>query len=184
MIEQMETFPKQTFRNRCQILTSSGRLNLVVPVSKPNGNHTLTRDIEINYREPWNHHHWKSIQTAYRSSPYFTYYADIFQPLFASRETSLAEHNRVILSVLCKILNLNLSVTFTDDYFKQPANVLDLRYEMTSKKPRTGMPFPDYPQVFSYKSSFTEDLSILDLIFNLGPDARKYISKLFVQIST
>ena len=178
LIEQMESFPKQTFRNRCEILTSSGKLNLVVPVSKPDGNHTFTKDILISYREPWNHHHWKSIQTAYRSSPYFNYYTDIFQPLFESTETSLLEHNREILSVLCKVLKLKLSVTFTDDYFKQPDNTLDLRLEITPKKSRPGLSFPEYQQVFSHLSGFIEDLSILDLLFNKGPDTIEYLRSL------
>lgn len=175
LIEQMESFPKQTFRNRCEILTSSGRLNLVVPVSKPNGNHTLTKDIRISYREPWNKHHWKSIQTAYRSSPYFNYYADILQPLFESKETSLLQHNQEILSVLSKILKLKLSVTFTEDYLRQPANTTDLRFEMTPKKSRPGVAFPDYPQVFSHISGFVANLSILDLLFNMGPETGKYL---------
>ena len=157
-------------------MTSSGKLNLVVPVSKPGGNHTLTKDIEISYRQLWNRHHWKSIQSAYRSSPYFNYYADSIQPLFQSKETMLLAHNREILSVISKILKLKLSVTFTDDYLKQPANALDLRSEMTPKKTWTGMSFPEYPQVFSHKAGFMENLSILDLLFNLGPDSNDYLS--------
>jgi hypothetical protein len=174
-IEIMETYPKQTYRNRCEIMTSSGKLDLVVPVSKPNGNHTITRDVIISYREPWNYHHWKSIQTAYRSSPYFNFYSDLLQPLFETQETSLVEHNRQILDLVCKILKLKVSIEYTTDYLKDPEGILDLRKEMTPKEKRKGLNFPQYPQVFSYKSGFMEDMSIIDLIFNTGPDARRHL---------
>jgi hypothetical protein len=174
-IEQMETFPKQTYRNRCEIMTASGPLNLIVPVTKPNGDHTITRDVEISYREPWQQHHWKSIQTAYRSSPYFIYYADILQPLFESGETSLIEHNYYILSVINRILHLDVSIEFTSEYIKLPEELIDLRKEISPKKGRHGLSFSEYPQVFSHKSGFMPDLSILDLLCNLGPEAKGYL---------
>ncbi len=174
-IEQMETFPKQTYRNRCEIMTSSGKLDLVVPVSKPNGNHTKSRDIMIAFREPWNQHHWKSIQTAYRSSPYFDYYADFLQPLFESGETSLIAHNYKILSVINRILHLDVSIEFTSEYIKLPEELIDLRKELSPKKERQGISFPEYPQVFSHKFGFMPDLSILDLLCNLGPEAKGYL---------
>jgi hypothetical protein len=174
-IEQMETYPKQTYRNRCEIMTSAGKLSLVVPVSKPFGNHTLTKDVEISYREPWNQHHWKSITTAYRSSPYFTFYSDLFQPLFESRETSLLKLNREILDLVCKIVKLDVTIENTTDYIKAPEGILDLRKEMTPKKQHNGINFPEYPQVFSHISGFEADLSILDLLFNMGPETGRYL---------
>jgi len=177
-IEQMETFPRQTYRNRCEILTAAGKLNLIVPVYKPDGNHTLTRDVEISYREPWNHLHLKSIQTAYRSSPYFNYYEDIIQPLFESGESSLLSHNLEILSVISKILRLELSIGFTGDYIKHPADKFDLRAEMKPKKSRPGIALQEYPQVFSHKFGFIADLSILDLLFNMGPEAGRYLESI------
>jgi hypothetical protein len=175
LIEQMETFPKQTFRNRCEIMTSAGKLNLVVPVTKPNGNHTLTKDIEISYREPWQQHHWKSIQTAYRSSPYFNYYADIIQPLFELKETSLIANNQIIISLLNKIIGLGSKFEFTQDYIKQPVDLIDLRSAISPKKKPEGLSFQEYPQVFSHKFGFVKNLSVLDLIFNLGPDTKRYL---------
>jgi hypothetical protein len=178
LIEQMETYPKQTYRNRCEIMTSAGKLALVVPVIKPNGNHTLTKDIEICYREPWQQHHWKSIQTAYRSSPYFNYYSDILQPLFEESETSLIIHNQKVLSSICSIIGIDLSLTFTEDYIKIPVDFIDLRKEMTPKKQRTGISFPEYPQVFGHKFGYIEDLSVLDLLLNLGPDVNRYLQSI------
>jgi len=175
-IEQMETYPKQTYRNRCEIMTSSGKLNLIVPVTKPFGNHTLTKDITICYREPWQEHHRKSIQTAYRSTPYFTYYSDLIMPLFLLREESLVVLNEKILEVLLKIIGLNSLMQFTQDFIKKPENLPDLRQEFKPGKKSSGQKLQEYPQVFSHKHGFTSDLSILDLIFNLGPDSRGYLA--------
>jgi hypothetical protein len=182
LIEQMETYPKQTYRNRCEIMTSAGKLNLIIPITKPNGNHTLTKDVEICYHEPWKQHHWKSIQTAYRSSPYFNYYADIIQPLFEEREKLLIHLNQKALSMICRIIGINLSLSFTDDYIKYPEHVTELRSEFTPKRKGIVKIFPEYPQVFSYKFGFIEDLSVLDLIFNLGPEAKNYLSNCAVEI--
>jgi hypothetical protein len=178
LIEQMETYPKQTYRNRCEIITSAGALNLIIPVTKPNGNHTITRDIGITYREPWNHHHWKSIQTAYRSSPYFNYYADILEPFFMLKEPSLIGLNNKILNTINRIISIKPEITFTLDYLKQPEGRVDLRSKMTPKKQQMKMKYPEYPQVFSHIHGFKENLSVLDLIFNLGPEAKEYIMRI------
>jgi hypothetical protein len=179
IIEQMETYPRQTYRNRCEILTSAGKLKLVVPVSKPNGNHTLTKDIQISYREPWNHHHWKSIKTAYRSSPYFNYYSDILGPVFESEEMSLIIRNNEMLTTCCRILKIKIKISFTDDYIRKPAPIPDLRDNMKPNRNYNGVTFPVYPQVFSHKAGFMKDLSILDLIFNKGPEATDYLKELY-----
>ena len=179
LIEACETFPKQTYRNRCEILTSSGRQNLVVPVSKPYGNHTLTRDVLISYREPWHQHHWKSITTAYRSSPYFYYYADLLHPLFNRMESSLLIHNQNILIALIKILGIRPEISLTVDYSKIADGCNDLRTTMKPGRKEPGI-FPEYPQVFSHLTGFIPDLSILDLIFNLGPASGDYLNKVVI----
>jgi hypothetical protein len=180
-IEQMETYPKQTYRNRCEIMTSSGKLSLIVPISKPNGNHTLTKDIEISYREPWQQHQWKSIQTAYRSSPYFNYYADILQPLFSLEERSLISLNNKILQSFYQIIGIQPIIEFTDDYIKEVQGHYDLRLKMKpGKLPESNM--AEYPQVFSHISGFMKDLSVLDLLFNLGPEAKNYLISVYLPI--
>lgn len=176
-IEQMETFPKQTYRNRCEILTAAGKIKLVVPVSKPMGNHTLTKEIIISYRENWPLHQWKSIQAAYRSSPYFNYYEDVIRPLFEMNEHRLVDHNHKILNVLLKILGLNPEIEFTSDYFHQPEGLTDLRHTISGKKKSPGNDLLPYPQVFNHKTGFIPDLSILDLLFNLGNEAKAYLEK-------
>jgi hypothetical protein len=177
-IEQMETYPKQTYRNRCEIMTSAGRLNLVVPVKKIYGNHTMTRDIGITYREPWHRHHWKSLQTAYHSSPYFNYYADYLKLFFETDEVSLLNHNTVILRRLLRLLKMDRQLSFSYDYEKDPEGVADLRLQFKPGKKSECVAFTAYPQVFSHDTGFMEDLSVLDLIFNLGPEAKNYIEDL------
>lgn len=177
-IEQMETFPKQTYRTRCEIMTAGGRASLIVPVSKPQGNHTMTRDIEICFREPWQQHQWKSIQTAYRSAPYFNYYADIIQPIFESRETSLLTHNQNILAAITGLIGIDPTVEFTQDYIKKPENIIDLRSELSPKKHRAFYEFKAYPQVFGHIYGFIGGLSILDLLFNIGPDSVQYLKSI------
>jgi len=173
-IEQWETYPKQTYRNRCEIMTSSGKMNLVVPVIKANGNNTMTRDMEICYREPWQYHNWKSIRTAYLSSPYFNYYADIFHPLFTLNERTLIRLNGEILALVLQIIGIEADLTLTSDFIKNPEGCFDLRSLMKPSHQHEIMT-PEYPQVFSHLHGFINNLSILDLIFNLGPDSKDYL---------
>jgi len=174
-IEQMETFPKQTFRNRCEIMTEAGKASLVVPVTKPQGNHTLTKNVEICYREPWNRNHWKTLQTGYRSSPFFNYYTDILEQLFETQETSLINNNHSILKIIIALLGIELSIQFTQDYEKKPQGMHDLRSEISLIKSPLFYKFPPYPQVFEHKFGFIPNLSILDLLFNVGPEAGRYL---------
>jgi hypothetical protein len=174
-IEQMETFPKQTCRNRCEIMTAAGKDNLIVPVTKPQGNHTMTKDAEICYREPWQQHHWKTLQTAYSSSPFFSYYADSIQPLFETRETLLIEHNYNLLKTISGLIGIDISVEFTKDYKNKPEDMLDLRSEISPKKHLSNHAFSAYPQVFGHKYGFMPGLSILDLLFNAGPETKDYL---------
>ena len=174
-IEQMETFPKQTYRNRCEIMTASGKVNMVVPVIKPQGNHTITKNIEICYNEPWQQQHWKTLQAAYRSSPFFSYYADIIEPMFESREKNLLTQNQIILKTICGLFGVNQLVEFTNEYIKAQPGLMDLRTKFSPGSIIPSFEFSRYPQVFEYRHGFIPNLCILDLLFNLGPDAMGYL---------
>lgn len=174
-IEQMETFPKQTYRNRCEIAAVSGKMSLVIPVSRPYGNHTRTGDIEISYREKWPMRHWRAIQAAYGASPFFSYYADILYGTFLSSETSLIRRNQHNLQVVNTLLGIHPEIKLTGSFVKDPQGTDDLRKAFSPK--RTG-PFKAnfrYPQVFEHWHGFIPGLSILDLLFNLGPDSLAYL---------
>ena len=180
VIDIHETFAKQTYRNRCHIATSGGLLALVVPVVRPNGNHTSTGETGISYHLPWNRSHWRSIEAAYNSSPYFLYYRDAFEPIFSRHHFSLAEMNNQFLKTIFSLLKLKTTITFSDSYLFISSNETDLRLELHPKK----LPFlcklsdfPEYTQVFGPENGFIPNLSIIDLLFNLGPEAKDYLEK-------
>ncbi len=174
-IEAEETFPKQTYRNRCVISTVNGKLDLVVPVTRSFGNHTTTSQVEISFAEPWNKRHWRAIVTAYSSSPFFLYYCDELKPLFKKIDGKLLQHNNRILETLLQIIGFTVDIHLTSTYMREPDDISDLRALIHPKKPALIHEFPNYQQVFKHKQGFIPDLSILDLIFNLGPESKEYL---------
>ena len=111
-LEQYENFPKQTYRNRANIYGANGKLSLIIPI-KHTGDR-LMKDIQISYAENWQKLHWKSIKTAYQSSPYFEYYEDKLQSIFETREPSLLKFNLRALEVLQRILKTDKGFLLTD----------------------------------------------------------------------
>jgi len=180
-IEIHETYPKQTYRNRCQIATASGILGLTVPVKKVNGNHTKTAEIQIDNSTNWPLLHWRSVATAYNKSPYFLYYRDLFEPVFFKKHKLLIELNHELLNGLFNALGCDPDkLVYTREYFHQ-VEMADLRNSFHPKLKHTdfissGM--PRYIQVFEEKLGFIPDLSIVDLLFNLGPEANNYLRKI------
>ncbi|MEJ2594207.1 MAG: WbqC family protein [bacterium] len=176
-IEQYESYPKQTYRNRCEIYAEKGRMPLSIPVTKVNGNRTLTRDVQINNAEPWARNHWRAIETAYRKSPYFIYFKDDFQSRIQQDHTHLLPFNRSLIQLVCDILEISKPVNLTEEFVHQPEDAADLR-DMSPKSDVLGGKFTRYIQVFDGRHGFIPNLSILDLIFNLGPDAKSYLEAL------
>lgn len=176
-IEQYETFPKQTYRNRAVILSANGSLPLVVPVTHPYGNHTYTHNIGISYTERWNVNHWRAIVSAYSASPYFLYYKDKLEAILMQHYERLIDLNEALMQYLFKSLKLSVSLQYTKDY--APAGTIneDYRNLFTPKKD-SDLTFPPYSQVFETKMPFVANLSILDLLFNLGPEAKRYLELL------
>lgn len=171
IIEQHETYPKQTYRNRCEIATANGKLALTIPVIKTYGNHTKTRDIAISDHQNWQALHWRALVAAYANSPYFLYYRDDFEPFFQKKYDNLLQFNLELVQMLLRIMEIEKSIELTTDFEKAPAGVLDLRNEVTPKKPFTLFPLPQYYQVFEERNGFLPGLSIVDLLFNMGPAA-------------
>ena len=175
-IELFETYQKQTFRNHCLIAGPNGAQQLTIPVIKVNGNHTKTKDIIIDGSADWQKIHWKSIETAYNNSPFFLYYRDYFEPYFFRRFESLVEFNNALLNEIFIILRMNIEIEFTEDYQSGQGIFLDRGEELVGKRKPIPLHFRKYTQVFENKYGFLPDLSIIDLIFNLGPEARDYFS--------
>lgn len=166
VFEKQENFVKQTLRSRCAIYGANGKQLLSVPVEK-RGNHIPVTEVRISYKEDWQKIHWRSIVSAYRNSPYFEYYVDEFQLLFETKTELLFELNRTLHQVVMKLLKAEIKHEFTETYISDYGNnVLDLRKEETILPE-----IPRYNQVFEERHGFIPDLSILDLLFNTGPDA-------------
>ncbi len=173
IVEASENFVKQSYRNRCRISTAQGIRELVVPVKHGKGKKIPIRDVEIDYGQPWQKNHWKSLETAYNRSPFFEYYKDHLQLFFNKRYDGLFAFNQAILQECLRFVNLRPTIEFTQEYqLKSPDHLLDLR---ASIHPKAAVPVElqskIYPQVFEDRQAFQAGLSILDLLFSQGPNA-------------
>lgn len=172
--EQFENFPKQTYRNRTVIYGANGKLSLIIPI-KHTGKREF-KDTQISYVEDWQKLHWKSIKTAYQSTPYFEYYEDKLEKIFDDKIESLMAFNLNALSVILNIMKIEKDFTMTEEYFKIPEQ--ENYREKFSAKSESESVFSEYFQSFSDKHGFLKDLSILDLICNIGPESLTYIKNI------
>jgi len=182
LVEQWESFQKQTYRNRCLIATTQGIQALTVPVERGNATSQvrhlstmLIKDIRISNHGNWRHLHWNALQSAYGESPFFEYYQDDVRPFFEKRWDFLLDFNEQIRQTLCELIDIQPRVAFTEDY--QPLADNDYREAI---RPKHTAPDPDfvprpYYQVYQQKHGFLENLSILDLLFNMGPESIFYL---------
>ena len=167
-IEVCETYHKQTYRNRCRVMTANGVENLSVPVVKVHGNHTMTKDVVVSYKEHWQQIHRRCLESAYKAAPYFNHYYDFIRPIFETRFERLIDLNDAALQAILKMLKVKREIVHTTDYLKTVEN--DYRETFSPKAPLDPKLFPAYYQVFNTKFPFAPDLSILDLLFNEGPN--------------
>ena len=176
VIEVWETYHKQTYRNRCRVMTANGVENLSVPVVKVNGNHTMTKDMALSPIEPWQHIHSRCLESAYKAAPYFDHYYDYLRPVFEGHFERLIDLNDATLKAVLKMLKVDKGFVHTTDYVREAEN--DLREAFSLKKQADASLFPTYYQVFNDKHPFAPDLSVLDLVFNEGPEAVGYLKRL------
>ncbi len=181
-IEQYENYQKQSFRNRTQILSANGVLDLSIPVNKRNIKET-TRDIQISYKENWQIKHWRAITSAYKNSPYFEFFEEDIKPFYKEKYELLLEYNEAQLILILKILKLQKRIQRSVVYQKTTEELIDLREiihpkkENNQNKKLTTILNTPYYQTFGAKHGFTPNLSILDLLFNKGLGTIDYLKE-------
>ena len=179
MIEQYDSFQKQTYRNRCVIATANGVQALTVPVEHTNlsplTSHLspLVKDLRISDHNQWRRVHWNALQSAYSESPFFEYYADDLHPFFEQKYDYLLDFNEAIRQKVCELLDIHPDVSYTSDFRHQTSDITDYRDVINAKHPQPDEGFTpkEYWQVFQHKHGFLPNLSILDLLFNMGPES-------------
>jgi len=237
-VELHEHFIKQTYRNRCTIYGANGKLDLIVPIEKSKGSERkIMKDCRISYSGPWQKLHWRSLESAYRRSPYFEYYEDELAPYYEKKTEFLVDWNEMLQEKICKLLHLDVKWGKTEKFEKEYPGIVDLRSHFDPNKMRNadchgrglprndnytegaeeiqnadcrgrGLPRNDthkessektqniqhstilstegsakvdniqhssYTQVFGTRHGFIPDLSIVDLLFNTGPEATQYL---------
>jgi hypothetical protein len=169
-----DNYQKQTYRNRSYIYAANGKLLLNIPIIHTQKNRQKYRDVKIANVSKWQELHWKSLESAYRTSPFFEFYEDELKPLFTTKAKFLMDFNFKCFDTICDCLQLDLNTTKTHKFEKEISDKLDYRKLVNAKKEQL-FEFDKYTQVFSNKHGFISNLSILDLLFNEGPNATQYL---------
>ncbi|MDL2291720.1 WbqC family protein [Bacteroides sp. OttesenSCG-928-F21] len=175
VIEQYDHYLKQTYRNRCHIAGPGGLLPLSIPIVKPDSPKCAMKDIRISDHGNWRHLHWNAIESAYNSTPFFEYYKDDFRPYYERRFDFLCDFNEELMQLVCELIDLSPQVERSNEYKTTfEANEYDFRETIHPKRDcRESDPeftVRPYYQVFEERHGFLPDLSIIDLLFNMGPE--------------
>ena len=175
LLEQHEYYQKQSYRNRCRIATANGIMDLSIPVDSTGK--TPIRDLRISDHNNWQTHHWRSIETAYNSSPFFEYYADDFRPFFEKKWLFLWDFNLALFNKTLELLDIETKIELTEQYKPETSdNFLDLRAAIHPKK-EISLLLKPYYQVFETKFGFMPNMSIIDLLFNMANEAQLILKK-------
>ena len=182
-IEQFDNYSKQSYRNRTQILSANGVLNLSIPIKK-NKSEKVLNSIEISYKEDWQKNHWRAITSAYKNSPYFDFFEEDLKVFYSNKYNLLIDYNTDQLKFIIKVLKQKKNIQLTKQYESNPESVIDLRtiihpkQSYLSDKLLANKLDQSYYQTFENKISFTPNLSILDLLFNKGLHTIDYLKSI------
>ncbi|HTN68719.1 MAG TPA: WbqC family protein [Dysgonamonadaceae bacterium] len=180
IIEIYDNYQKQSYRNRCIIVGANGALHLSVPIGKPKGLKYKMKDIRIADHGDWQHLHWNAIISAYNSTPFFDYYRDDFHFFYKKKFTFLLDLNEQLRELICKLLGIDISITHTESFMEAiPSDIKDFRELIHPKRDwqelDSKFEAKPYYQVFDEKHGFITNASIIDLLFNMGNEARLYL---------
>jgi hypothetical protein len=175
-IELHEHFIKQSIRNRCDIYGANGKLRLSIPKQRKGSSKTIIENLKISYRNNWQKQHWNAIESAYNSSPFFEYYKDELKPFFEEKEEYLVNFNSKLQNAILSMLQQENIIKNTNEYLHK-GDFFDLRNYTWKLKNQE-----KYDQVFMEKQGFIPNLSILDLLFNLGPESIDYLHNIDLSI--
>ena len=171
--EIQDNYQKQTYRNRCYIYGANGKLGLHIPVHYTQNNRQKTQEILIDNNSAWKSVHWKSIESAYKTSPFFEFYQDELKPLFKKTDNLLVPFVWECFQTINRCIEFDLHYK-TSKIFNKNTVVNDYRYLISPKKNFLTKSNP-YIQVFQAKHNFIPNLSILDLLFNMGPETLSFL---------
>ncbi|MFZ4545021.1 MAG: WbqC family protein [Saprospiraceae bacterium] len=175
IVEQFEHYQKRSFRNKCTIATANGLQVLTIPLVSGKNAQQLIRDVKISDEDRWQAIHWQAIRSAYGKSPFFEYYSDYFEPLYAKKQVFLFDFNFELLNLVLKLLKMEIPVECSTAYYKShdsAGDVVDCRNQFS--KITTETVAKKYPQVFEDRHGFIPFLSIIDLLFCMGPNSKLY----------
>lgn len=181
IIEKHDNFIKQTYRNRCIICGANGPLSLTVPVLRGSFHKTPVKSLKIDYSKKWQSEHWRAIGSSYRSTPFFEYYSEDIRESYQKQPHLLIQFNTELLETIFRLIDISPEYSFSKQYLS--SGKLDYRTAIRPKQPLSDPMFKPvlYHQVFEDRFGFIENLSILDLLFNTGPEAPTFLKKSIVQ---
>lgn len=176
--EVEDNYQKQTYRNRCYVCTDLGRHMLSIPIQHVGGaqGRQKYKDVLLDNSYPWQRNHWRTLQTAYRTSPFFEFYEDEMAPLYEQTFEKLLDFNFKTIQMLCNCLQIDMPDDTTSRYELAPADVQDSRFLVSAKR-KLGASQENYVQVFGDRHGFVKNTSVLDLLFNEGTNALTYLKK-------
>ena len=185
IFENEDNYQKQTFRNRMYIYDSNGKLLLNIPIKhlsaitgKPKsfGKHQLYKEVQIENEFDWQKQHWRALKSSYQTSPFFEFYEDEIYPLYHTKHKFLLDFNYHCLDFITDALQVDLNFSKTSEYIPNPEKIMDFR-PLINAKTETNFQQNQYTQVFENKHGFLPNLSVLDLLFNEGPNSLNYLKE-------
>lgn len=181
--EVHDNYQKQTYRNRAKICTDRGLHLLSIPIVHVGNTQgrQLYSDVKLDNSYNWQRQHWRTLETAYRTSPFFEFYEDDIRPLYDVKFDYLLDFNLKTIATVCDFLQIAMPTMKTEEFQLLPSDITDYRFLVNSKK-NSPTDFSQYNQVFGNRHGFVANQSILDLLFNIGPETSTYLSKVKLEV--